>query len=172
MVKTKILCVVGESGTGKTLIADYIEKLHEVPIVNSRTDRPKRTDDEIGHTFVSIKEFDTYAEEDMIAYTKFGDFRYCCLKGDLKESNVYVIDEDGVNFLRKKFKDEYDIKTLRITCDEEIRKERGVDLERILRNKYEFKMDISEFDYSINNNGGLFDFYKNAEIIMHDWKDE
>ena len=114
MDKPIILCIVGESGSGKTLVADYIAEMYGWQLIESRTTRPPRFEGEGGHTFVSDEEFDSYKMLDMIAYTTFGTARYCCLKKDVHDRSLYVIDEFGLYYLKTHFSDIYHIISLRL----------------------------------------------------------
>jgi ribose 1,5-bisphosphokinase PhnN len=115
--KPLTLAIVGPSGAGKTTLAEFIEKEYGITMVESHTDRAKRTPNESGHTFHTKESFDKLKREDMIAYTDFGNKRYCCLKQDLRRENTYVIDERGLSMLNK---DDYDIVTVRLWCRQSI----------------------------------------------------
>ena len=106
-----IIAIIGESGTGKTMIANYIENEHGIGMIESYTTRPPRYIGERGHIFISEEQYDRLNKEDMIAYTTFGDYRYCCLKQDIKAINSYIIDEIGLQYLEDNFKDDYKIIT-------------------------------------------------------------
>jgi len=150
--KPIIICIVGESGVGKTYIANILERDYDIPMIESRTTRPRRTPDEGGHTFVTDEEYDTYKHEDMIAHTVFGVHRYCCLLKDVQPGmNTYVIDEDGLRYLREHFSDTFHIFAVRIFTPDYIRKKK-VGQERMDRDKGRFLMGPSEFDYFIDNN--------------------
>ena len=99
-----------------------IEHTYGIYMIPSWTDRAPRFEGENSHTFISKSEFDDIKHEDMIAFTKFGDNRYCCLKSDVKPLNTYVIDERGLKYLQENFVDDYDIISLRVTRDIEKRK--------------------------------------------------
>lgn len=150
--KPTIICIIGESGTGKSLAADYICDKYGYSLIKSRTTRPPRTPDETGHTFVTDKEFDDYEQEDMLAYTTFGEHRYCCLKEDIREKNIYVIDEFGYDYLKDNFSDDYHIVSLRLLRAEAIRLREGVDYDRIQRDEGKFTRPPAYFDYAIYNN--------------------
>lgn len=158
-----IICIVGESASGKTRIEKYIGEAYGIDLIKSYTERAKRpgelADEKAGkplcHKFLSKGEFDAIDPFDMIAYTKFGDYRYCCVKDDVMPLNTYVIDESGVNILKKNFGHKYDIVTIRITCPEHIRLERSGDQARIDRDKAMFTFDLSEFDYVVDSSVGL-----------------
>ena len=53
-----IVLIVGESGSGKSTICDELTKRYGLKQVESYTTRPRRSEDEDGHTFVSDEEFD------------------------------------------------------------------------------------------------------------------
>lgn len=144
--KPVIICIVGASGAGKTTISKYIEQNFGVKMIESRTTRPKRNENEVGHTFVSDSEFDTYKQDDMLAWTDFGNNRYCCLKQDVLDENTYVLDEKGLAYLKENFGSVYDIKTMLVTCNKSERIER-VGAERVARDEGRFNMQRSLFDF-------------------------
>lgn len=154
-MKKIIICIAGESGTGKTTMAEYIEKSYNIPMIYSYTDRLPRFRDEMGHIFITKEEYDELKIEDMIAFTKFGDARYCCLKKDVKDVNTYVVDENGIKYLEAMYGNEYDIFKVRLHRPEEMR---NVSTERINRDKGMFNNDII-YDLNIYNNGNLDEFY-------------
>lgn len=148
--KPTIICIVGESGTGKTTAAEHILNTWNIDLIQSRTTRTRRTHDENGHTFVSEAEFDTYRKEDMIAFTTFGTARYCCLKSDVKDRNTYVIDEHGLLYLYDNFSDIYNIFAIRIHRPEKDRI-KDVGEERVARDKGKFSLPPYEFDAIITD---------------------
>ena len=156
-MKTKIICVVGESGAGKSHMVSYLEDEFGIPQIESRTTRPPRFAGERGHTFVTEEEFDTYQEEHMLAYTEWKGHHYCCLHQDVHGPMVsYVIDEYGLNYLRENFSGMYDIFAVRLFMDEEKRASLVTE-ERMLRDEGKFNMSDDEFDYFIDTT----DFDKN-----------
>lgn len=148
--KPVIICIIGESLSGKTTLADWIERQYGIKMIQSYTDRPRRSEDEDGHTFLTSEEFDLLREEDMIAHTKYGDYRYCCLKSDVQDENTYVIDEDGYLMLLSKHRNVYDIKSIRLKCDERVRVMRGTPtkdtIKRIERDKGRFTLPDIFYD--------------------------
>jgi len=150
-MKTKIICIVGPSGSGKTHMANHLEEEYGIKMIESRTTRPPRHEGEKGHTFVSDAEFDSYKDEWMIAYTKFGDYRYCCLHTDVTGPVMsYVIDEYGLKYLCEHFGDIYHIFSVRVFVDYEKRRSL-VGEERVLRDDGKFTMGEDEFDFFIDN---------------------
>lgn len=153
--KPLILAIVGPSGTGKTTLAEFIEKEYGITMVESHTDRAKRSSNESGHTFHTKESFDKLKREDMIAYTDFGSKRYCCLKQDLRRENTYVIDERGLSMLNK---DDYDIVPIRLWCRQSVLSKR-IGKERAARDKGMFSwfhplmLEFSRYMFYVNTSG-------------------
>lgn len=152
--KPLIICIVGKSGSGKTTLAEHIEREFGIVMIQSHTDRDKRTPDEDGHTFHTPEEFNKFNHEDMLAYVKFGDKQYCCLKSDLRRKNTYVIDESGLSQLDRS---EYDVISIRTNCSKKTLEKR-VGAERAARDKGKFSffhpfiLWFSKFNYYVNTN--------------------
>jgi len=144
--KPVIICIVGESGSGKTFLAEYIERNFSVKAIQSWTTRPRRTPCESGHEFITNEEFNKFKRSEMIAHTKFGEHRYCCLKSDVLEENTYVLDEFGLSHLRDNYSDDYDIYSIRVRCNKKERIERAGQ-ERVDRDEDKFKMPSILFDH-------------------------
>ena len=147
--RPKILCIVGESGTGKTEAAKYIEEAYGIPMLRSYTDREPREDDD-SHVFLSKEEFDEIPYTDMIVPTNFGSHRYCCRHGDVTDKNSYVITEDGYMTMKLAFKARYRVQGLRLLRLEELRIN-SVGAERIERDQNRFLLPASSYDYVFNN---------------------
>ena len=92
--------LVAKSASGKTTVANILEEKYGYKQVQSYTTRKPRYDGEIGHTFVTDKEFDSLGE--IAAYTEYNGYRYATTVEQLKECNVYVIDVPGVETLLQK----------------------------------------------------------------------
>jgi len=160
-----ILCVLGYSGSGKTLFSEYLCKKYNYNFIQSYTDRARRTPDEVGHTFVTKKEFSKFKKKDMIAFTKFGENRYCCLHEDVKDgTNVYVIDESGLNYLIDNFSEQYKIISIWVYRDLKLR-QKTVNPERIARDEGMFTKG-RKYDHTIYNSEDLdYLYYQSDELI-------
>lgn len=95
---------VGKSSSGKTTIADILESQYGLVQTRSYTTRPPRYENEIGHTFVSNKEFDQL--ENIVAYTEYNGFRYCATAEQIDNVSIYVVDIPGVSTLLDKYQTE------------------------------------------------------------------
>ena len=96
-----IYLLIGRSGSGKSTVADILEKKYGWKVLQSYTTRQPRFDGETGHTFVSKEEFDKL--EDKCAYTLFAGNEYCATSQQVDESDVYVIDPAGVEYFMQKY---------------------------------------------------------------------
>lgn len=154
-MKPLIFCIVGESGVGKTMVADYLEELTGISMIKSWTDRPKRSEDETGHAFVSKKKFDQFEQlehEGMIAFTEWEGYRYCCFHSDVKDINTYVIDEFGLQYLKDSFSERYWIVSIRIHRPLKQRI-KAVGKKRTERDKDKFALPDSYYDHVVHNKG-------------------
>lgn len=163
-----IFLIVGCSGSGKTTITEQLEMQYGLKSIQSYTTRPKRYDDETGHTFVTDEEFDKLT--DYVAYTEFAGSRYCATAEQVENNDLYVIDPDGIDYFREHYKGKKTPKVIFITADMETRYERMVQRsegkgnthltavdEALARIKndivefYDYVQDNSKADCTINN---------------------
>lgn len=116
--------MVGPSASGKTTVADELEKLGYKQI-RSYTTRPLRYVGEDSHTFITKEEFDKL--ENIIAYTYYNDNHYCATKEQLDEATIYVVDIPGVKTLIENYNTERLIKIWYFDVDLVIRVQRMID---------------------------------------------
>lgn len=183
-----LFLIVGRSGSGKTTIVEHLEKYKGFKPVQSYTDRKKRSDDEYGHIFVSEEEFDKL--ENIVAYAKYDNHRYCATKEQIDESDLYVVDpvgvEDLLNIYKNKDRDIYiiyinvDIVNLidnmkhRGDSDSKIvgriKNDFAYDWESYLQLIYtEWKFKKSIFDMNINNVELMsIDGNQNLDNVLHE----
>ena len=102
-----LLLLVGKSASGKTTIANLLEKEYGYKQVQSYTTRPPRYKSETGHIFVSDEEFDNLGE--LAAFTLYNGHKYGTTYNQIDECDIYVIDPDGVKTLLKNYRRDRDI---------------------------------------------------------------
>lgn len=179
----RIVCLVAESGAGKTTLAIELEK-KGYNVIKSYTTRPPREPDEWGHIFVneSPKEVSkqnwwpcniTSLGKGIIAYTYIKGHHYWALESQYKGKgiSIYVIDPRGVKELKDRLwnqniEGEVDVIGIYLKADKETRlarvmKEYRKDIaeERLARDNGKF--DVIECDYAINAN-------RSVEEVLND----
>lgn len=109
MVK-KLFLIVGETASGKDSVVKRLEADGLGKAVVSFATRPMREGEENGreHWFVSQTEFNKIMEGSVLAYTKIAQpngegYEYCATLETLGDSNIYVIDPNGVSYMKKAF---------------------------------------------------------------------
>lgn len=170
MEKLKILCIVGGSGCGKTLASLHMKYKCGANVICSFTTRPPRPTEVEGrdHHFIDIVPDRT----EMIAYTHFGGNYYYALKNQVfGPCTIYVIDEKGLENLRKDFGDMYDIYTVLIKRQPKLRRKVGVDDTRIRRDDKRNLVE-GDYDYVIENNGTKKALFDEIERIYEEVKNK
>lgn len=119
-----IYLIVAPSGAGKTTIADILEKQYGLRSIRSYTTRQPRYEGETGHIFVTDAEFDDL--KNIVAYTEFAGCRYCATAQQVDENDLYVIDPKGVEYFRKHYKGDKNVKVIFINSGVSARYERMV----------------------------------------------
>lgn len=91
-----IYLIIGRTGSGKDYLA---QKLVENGLrqVKSYATRPKRTDSEDTHIFITPDEAHTYI--DKVATTNINGYEYFATKQQIESSDIYVIDPKGMQEL-------------------------------------------------------------------------
>ena len=92
----------GKSASGKTTVANFLEKKHNLKQVNSYTTRSPRYDGEIGHIFVNDEQFDNLGE--LVAYTEYNGHRYGTTAEQLDQCQIYIVDVPGIKTLLERYK--------------------------------------------------------------------
>lgn len=170
MEKKKIMCIVGKSGVGKTLASLHLKNHKGANVICSFTTRPPRPEEVEGrdHHFIDIVPDPT----ELIAYAHYGKHIYYACKWQVEgPCTVYVIDEKGLAALRRDHGDEYDIHTVLITRDMRLRKQCGVEHARLVRDQ-DRRLDPSDYDYVVENNGKKRALFNNIERIYEDIKNK
>lgn len=177
----KVICIIGRTCSGKDTIAKYLQKEYGVEPVVSYTTRKIRPSEKNGreHYFVTPEEFkDILETKEIIAYTKFNDTEYCATLDSLDTSGIksYIIDPNGVKFLKDNFSDRIDIITIFIdTSNKNIitrALKRGDRIEDVLkRSKNETAMfenykNSGAYDYLIDGNLSKEEVQNKVKEIM------
>ena len=102
------------------------------------------------HIVLSKEEFDLLDKNDMIAFTKWSEYRYACLHKDVSPVCSYVLDPAGLIYLKDNFSDRYDIHSFLIYRPIEKRIE-AVGADRVARDDGKFFLPPKYYDFVITN---------------------
>lgn len=99
--------ILGRTATGKDTLANILMSKYNWTFIKSMTDRPKRTEAEDTHTFISTEEFTLLPPSEIIAETCINNYHYCATKKQLMENDAYIVDPHGCYQLLENCPDEY-----------------------------------------------------------------
>lgn len=165
-----IFLICGQTACGKDSISSVLES-RGYKVLKSYATRPKRQNEGDTHVFISPNEVNDY-RGDIVAYTKIGEYEYFATKNQLFENDIYIIDYEGIKYLKSKLNDDnLRFITIFINVSDNIRNERlenrkdnpSVALKRILSELKQFnelKLN-ADFDYSVCN----YDLAKASDIV-------
>lgn len=124
-----VFLIVGKTSSGKDSLVSMICERQGYTQLKSYTTRPKRENEGNTHIFIRSEQVQQY-KDDMIAYTKIGDYEYFATKQQLLESNFYIIDYRGIEFMKSLPIDLSDIKfvTIYIKAPDEMREARALNM--------------------------------------------
>lgn len=98
----QLITITGSSGVGKDTVARMLSEMTGIPVLCSYTTRPKRDGEMNGKEHYFVKECNVLQSE-MLAYTKYGGYEYWTCVDQINDSAIYVIDEDGMRELYRRF---------------------------------------------------------------------
>ena len=158
---------VAKSASGKTTVADILEKSGKYKQAQSFTTRSPRFENEIGHIFLSSEEFDQL--ENIVAYTEYNGYRYAATAEQVDNVNIYVIDVPGVETLLEKYKTDRPIVIFYFDASIRTRIDRMID-------RHDSDMQIvsrlyndEEFDWEDRLNKVVWNYKNNfnRNVVLH-----
>ena len=161
----KLITITGPSGAGKDTVARMLSEMGGYKVLCSYTTRPKREGeiDGVEHHFV---EQCNVPRDKMVAYTKYGGYEYWVTIDQITNKSIYVIDEDGLKYLCKRFPD-IELFKICVSEKESTRISRGVSPERTNRDKQRKQMPLSFYDAVIFNNGSLSELRDEVKRVRY-----
>lgn len=173
--KKPIILLVGASGSGKNTIQDIMIQKHGLKPLLSYTTRNKRYPEEQTHTFITEKEYNHIKEtEKIIAYTYYQNNHYFATEQQLEEADIYIIDIEGIKYLKEHSDLPYIVFYLDVSELERIHRmrHRGDSTqqiqERLKIDRKVFKNNNNLYDYVIEN----IDCQETADTIYRLWEYE
>ena len=149
----KLITITGLSGAGKDTVARMLSEMGGYKVLCSYTTRPKREGeiDGVEHHFVEKCDV---PRDKMLAYTQYGGYEYWTTIDQITDKSIYVIDEDGLKYLCKRFPN-IELFKICVSARESTRLYRGVSQERIDRDKQRKLLPLAFYDAVIFNNDSL-----------------
>ncbi len=164
-MKPTIVCLVGDSGSGKTFASLHLQEVLNWNSIVSYTTRKKRKGEVDGreHWFVTDKEVPDKSK--MCAYTMFGGYQYWTEWEQFisDKVNVYVIDEKGLINLQAKEQTPFSFHLVTIKINRQYKD--GIDKQRIARDKERVHIPEELYDYVINNDYSIEAFRATLYLI-------
>lgn len=167
--KPTIIALVGNSGTGKTHLSNFLKQRLGIPIIVSYTTRPRRENEKDGRDYYFIREEQIPPLQQMLTYTQYGGCEYFARLDQVPRMGrcVYVLDERGLLSLKEKYKGRFDIVSVLVRSTPETLQARGIPAGRISRDTERLGLPDSFYDVVIENNGSLADFEERALHIIN-----
>ncbi len=111
MHKKLVFLFAGRTASGKSSLARHMCETMGLKQVRSLATRPPRDGEITGyedHIFVSEEEFDEITKnESLIAYAEVNGHRFGTTIEELRNSDIYVIDPNGIEYLKQHCGDEF-----------------------------------------------------------------
>lgn len=120
--------VIGRTASGKTYLAHKAAEKLGMKVVKSFTTRPPRPGEEENgdHYFVDSKENNINEKDNIVAYTEINGYKYWTTKDELDRCDIYVIDPNGVEYLKKRCGDDYMFVEIYVDAPKKTRKRRYI----------------------------------------------
>lgn len=152
----KIVCFIGESCSGKTVLAKELEK-QGYNVIQSYTTRPPREENEWGHTFATMELYYQHKQAGIVIADKevYTGVMYWATTKQYKGKGVsiYIVDPEGFKTLKENVKDAQ-IVGVYIKTDTETRRARLANRPET-ENRIEKDYDVFKFtecDYVVDGN--------------------
>lgn len=155
-----VIAIVGNAGSGKTHMSEFLQDKLNIPVIVSYTTRPMRKGEVNGKDHIFINDRPLPPKSEMLAYTLYGKQHYFSLFSQIPENGIcsYVIDEISLEELCRCHSDKYLVVPVYVKCDEKVLIKRGISPERMHRDQERRKLRPEFYDCIITNNGTVEEF--------------
>ncbi len=172
-----VICIVGRTASGKDTFAGMLKEHGLKPVV-SHTTRPIRSTetDGVQHHFISEEEAVQILKDrdNIAAYTEINGYKYFTTVESLMKANIYVIDPNGIEYLRLKHP-EINLRVINIRCDKSVNQDHANirnDNEEAFKKRFEAESEQFDrfekegrYDLLIWNNGSLDELRELADKV-------
>ena len=181
--KKTIFLIAGRSAVGKSSLAREACKRLGLKLVKSYTTRPMRPNEDSetsDHIFIKPEDVGRF-QHDIVAYTRINGYEYFVTSEILSQSDVYVIDPNGVESLIRNAGESYNFVQIYISTPYKIALKRALERgdknfeERRISENSQFKTyeENNSWDYFIENIGDFESAVDMlADIMRNKWKEK
>lgn len=167
-----VILVVGKTGSGKSSIIKKLCERTDIKMLLSYTTRPRRSDTDNDHIFVTVEEYWRAKENgEIIIETEIDGNYYYATAEQLYEADIYTINPKALNELLSLNLPNIRFVTVYISCPDNIREQRAMKRgddkhkyrTRDFAERQEFRKFVADekWDYSITN----LDFPKSYSVL-------
>ena len=171
--KKTIFLIAGRSAVGKSSLSREACKRLGLKMVKSYTTRPMRPNEDLktsDHIFIKPEDVEQF-RHDIVAYTRINGYEYFVTSDILNQSDVYVIDPNGIEDLIRNAGETYRFVQIYISTPYRIALERAIkrgdknfEERRISENSQFERYEKNEpWDFFVGNVG---DFESTVEILV------
>lgn len=161
------MLIIGRTGAGKDTLANELKK-HGLNVLCSITTRPRRPHEGETHLFVSEEEANKMT--DRVAETVIAGYQYFCTRDQYKNSDIYIIDVNGMWDLFTRANDK--VTVVYITTPENLRLQRATargdnmgDSQTFVKRQASEDAQFSSFEHSISSHEELQKFKARAPQV-------
>lgn len=168
IIEPTIIAIVGNSGTGKTHLSNYLKLRLGIPVIVSYTTRPRRENEVNGRDYFFIDETQIPPLREMLTYTQYGGCEYFARLDHVPKHGrcVYVLDEKGLLSLKEKYKKRFRIVSVLLRSNQVSLEARGISPGRIARDGERLQLPDDFYDAVIENDGELKDFEERGLYVI------
>ena len=161
--KHVLLCIMGRTASGKDSLVNKLCERTGLKQIISYTTRERRQNEGDTHIFVTDDDYEQMQSEGKVAaFTQIGEYKYWSTIDQLYENDVYIIDYDGLKFLRGLNLPDVQIVSVFINVPDNIREERALNKRKddkvkfrtrdvVERSQFREMAKNLDFDYAISN---------------------
>ena len=173
-MEDRIICLIGESGSGKDFISNYCSEKYGLKKIKSYTTRKPRNDlDYNNHIFIKEKDIRKY--KDIVASTVYNSNTYFATASQINDNDIYVVDIRGLNQLKQYYRGKKEIVSVYIKVSawrrlyRMLKRGDGIKkaISRIIYDRKTFKYAPKICNYIIDNNKTDIDKIAKKIFMFH-----
>jgi hypothetical protein len=162
-MQTKFI-IAGRTSSGKDYLTNYLCATFGFKQLLSYTTRPKRFDTENTHIFITDEEEQNILNtQSIIAYTGIGQYKYFGTYQQFIESDIYIVDKQGIDYLKQNFtqqlmQEQIQIVVIYVYAEKQLRQERALKRHNNL-NTYVKRDEVENAQFTALEHNVEFDWF-------------